>query len=228
MIGTHKLSKIFSILRDQLRSKGYISDVFTFVDVSHLISKAQLWEETDAARKKRDDKLNNKVLPKVAHDKQARIGCKGNHKFWYGYKKHVSVDMQSGLINKVAITPGNLTDAKGFKHVCPRQGAVYADKEYCTSSSIKEATTRGVHLGAIKKNNMRGKNFDLDHFYSQVRAPFERVFSQDRKQAALCWECKKSIFSVYERLMFQSKTTLCTTKLNDGIDSLLESNIPKN
>ena len=205
MIDIHKLSKIFSILRDQLRSKGYISDVFTFVDVSHLISKAQLWEETDAARKKRDDKLNNKVLPKVAHDKQARIGCKGNHKFWYGYKKHVSVDMQSGLINKVAITPGNLTDAKGFKHVCPRQGAVYADKGYCTSSSIKEATTRGVHLGAIKKNNMRGKNFDLDHFYSQVRAPFERVFSQDRKQARYAGSAKNQFSAFMSALCFNLK-----------------------
>lgn len=35
--------------------------------------------------------------------------------------------MQSGLINKVAITPANITDAKGLKHVCPKQGAIYAD-----------------------------------------------------------------------------------------------------
>jgi hypothetical protein len=54
------------------------------------------------------DTLNNRPLPNVAHDKQAKIGCKGGNKFWYGYKKHVSVDMQSGLINKVAITPANL------------------------------------------------------------------------------------------------------------------------
>lgn len=41
-IGTSKLSKIFSILRDQLKAKGYMSEVFTFVDASHLISKASL------------------------------------------------------------------------------------------------------------------------------------------------------------------------------------------
>ncbi len=35
--------------------------------------------------------------------------------------------MQSGLINKVAITPGNKTDAQGLEHVCPTQGAIYAD-----------------------------------------------------------------------------------------------------
>jgi transposase, IS5 family len=89
-----------------------MSEVFTFVDASHLISKANLWEERDEARKQKYEKLNNEVLPEVAHDKQAKIGCKGGSKFWYGYKKHVSVDMQSGLINKIAVTPANITDAK--------------------------------------------------------------------------------------------------------------------
>lgn len=47
-IGTNLLSKIFNMFRDQLRSKGYMSKVFfTFVDASHLISKANLWEERD-------------------------------------------------------------------------------------------------------------------------------------------------------------------------------------
>jgi len=68
----------------------------------------------------------------VAFDKEARIGCKGKDKYWYGYKKHIGVDMQSGLINKVAITPGNITDAQGLENVCPDQGAIYADKAYCT------------------------------------------------------------------------------------------------
>ena len=45
-------------------------------------------------------------------------------------------DMQSGLINKVAVTPVNVTDAQGFKHVCPQSGAVYADKRYCLKPSI--------------------------------------------------------------------------------------------
>ena len=44
-------------------------------------------------RQQKIDKLNNEVLPKVAVDKQARIGCKGKKKYWYGYKEHVSVDM---------------------------------------------------------------------------------------------------------------------------------------
>ncbi|MBL8676396.1 MAG: hypothetical protein JNJ47_03080 [Alphaproteobacteria bacterium] len=30
--------------------------------------------------------------------------------------------MQSGIISKVAITPANITDAQGLKHICPSQG----------------------------------------------------------------------------------------------------------
>ena len=41
--------------------------------------------------------------------------------------------MQSGFINKVAVTPANITDAKGMQHVCPDGGAIYADNACCTN-----------------------------------------------------------------------------------------------
>ena len=181
-IGTNKLSQIFNLLKDQLKEQGLMSEVFTFVDASHLIAKANLWEERDAVIKKKYDKLNNETLPKVAKDKQAKIGCKGGSKYWYGYKKHKSVDMQSGLINKVAVTPANVTDNKGFKHVCPNDGAVYADKGYCLEDSQKVAKIKNVHLVAIKKNNMKDKNKDLDRWVTKIRSPYERVFSKENKR----------------------------------------------
>lgn len=211
-IGSNKLSKIFSIFRDQLRSKGYMSEVFTFVDASHLISKASLWEERDEARKQKYEKLNNETLPKVANDKQARIGCKGGNKFWYGYKKHVSVDMQSGLINKVAITPANVTDAQGFRHVCPRGGAVYADKGYCTSPAKIAAKAKGVHLGAIKKNNMKSKNFDLDKYYTKLRSPYERVFSQDNKRVRYVGIAKNQFATFMNAICFNLRR-LCVLEI---------------
>lgn len=177
-IGTNKLSKIFNILKDQLRAKGYMSEVFTFIDASHLISKASLWIERDKAIKEKYDKLNNEVLPKVAKDKEANFGCKGGNKFWYGFKKHTSVDMQSGMINKVAITKASVIDSKGMKHVIPNQGAVYADKGYSDKNAKVAAAKRGLHLAAVKKNNMKNKNKDLDKFYTKMRSPYERVFSK--------------------------------------------------
>jgi transposase, IS5 family len=177
-IGTKRLAKIFNILRDQLKQQGCMSEVFTFIDASHLISKASLWEERDKAIAAKYEKLNNEVLPKIARDKEANFGCKGGSKFWYGFKKHISVDMQSGMINKVAITQASVIDSKGMKHVVPSQGSVYADKGYCDRNAKAACLKNDLHLAAVKKNNMIGKNKDLDRFYTKMRSPYERVFSK--------------------------------------------------
>jgi len=115
---------------------------------THLISKANLWKERDKAIKAKYEKLNNKVLPKVAKDPQAKIGCKGKDKYWYGYKKHASIDMQTGLINKVAITSAEVPDAKGLKHVCPLGGVAYADKGYCAKAASNIAKSKNCHLAS--------------------------------------------------------------------------------
>jgi len=150
-IGTKILSKIFSDLRDQLKKQGLMNEVFSFVDASHLIAKANLWQERDKAIAEKYEKLNNKNISKFSADRQAKIGCKSKTKYWYGYKQHASVDMQTGLINKIAITPANITDSSGFKYVCPSQGACYLDKGYCINPAPRIAKERGVHLAAIKK-----------------------------------------------------------------------------
>ncbi|GJL55264.1 MAG: hypothetical protein NPIRA02_23960 [Nitrospirales bacterium] len=125
-LGTTRLSQLFTTMREQLKAAGLMSEVFTFVDATHLIAKATLREERDKARQQKIEQLTNEVRPKVATDKQARIGCKGPKHYWSGYKEHVSVDRQSGLINKVATPPANLPDAQGLRHVCPTQGAIYS------------------------------------------------------------------------------------------------------
>ncbi len=212
-IGTNKLSKIFNILRDQLRAKGYMSEVFTFVDASHLISKASLWEERDKAIKEKYDKLNNEVLPKIARDKEANFGCKGNNKFWYGFKKHTSVDMKSGMINKVAITKASTIDSKGMKHVIPNQGAVYADKGYCDKNAKEAAAKRNLHLAAIKKNNMKNKNKDLDKFYTKLRSPYERVFSKTSHRTRYLGIAKNQFTAFMEAIAHNLKRMVVLNEL---------------
>jgi len=207
-IGTHRLSQMFAGIRDALKTQGLISEVFTFVDATHLISKANLWQERDKVLAQGYEKLNNETLPKAACDKDARIGCKGKNKFWYGYKQHTSVDMQSGLINKVAITAANVTDANGLKHVCPRSGAVYADKGYCTKRVGQELAKRGCHDGAIRKNNMKGKDRDKDRWISSIRSPFERVFSKSRKRVRYRSRVKNQFAAFMDAMSFNVKRLL--------------------
>jgi IS5 family transposase len=120
------------------------------------------------------------VLPEVSADPEARIGAKSSKKFWYGFKKHVAVDMQSGMITKVAVTKANVSDADGAKHILPSGGAACGDKGYV--GAILEMLRRGVHPMVIKRNNMKDKNADLDSWISKLRAPYEGTFSKQNKR----------------------------------------------
>ena len=84
-LGTKRLMDIFNVLRCSLKAQGLVREVFTFVDASHLVSKLSTWTDRDKAIAKGLEKFNNVTASKVASDKQARFGCKGKDKYWYGY-----------------------------------------------------------------------------------------------------------------------------------------------
>lgn len=180
LVGTKQMSRLFGEVKRQLQAQGHCAEVFTFIDSSALVSKLSLWEQRDKAIKDGYDRLNNEVLPKVSADPQARIGAKSARKFWYGFKKHVGVDMQSGMINRVAVTAANVPDADGARHVMPRSGAACGDKGYV--GAIAEMRRRGVHPMVIKRNNMKDKNADLDRWLSKLRAPYEGTFSKQNNR----------------------------------------------
>lgn len=179
-IGTKQMGNLFNEVKCQMQAQNCCSEVFTFVDSTALISKLHLWKERDKAITAGYEKLNNEILPKVSIDPQAKIGAKSSHKFWYGFKKHVAVDTQSGMITKVAVTPANTTDADGARHVLPRDGAVLGDKGYV--GAIRDIVGRGLHPMIIKRNNMRDKNADLDRWISKLRSPYEGTFSKQNRR----------------------------------------------
>lgn len=118
------------------------------------------------------------------------------------------MDRQSGLINKVAPTPANLPDAQGLRHVCPTQGAVDADKGYCTAPARQAAAQRGCHLAAVQRNNMKTKNRDRDRWYTHLRAPSGRVFSQRPKRVRSRGVAKKQFAAFWQALTFTLKRLL--------------------
>jgi len=208
LLGTKRIGKIFEMVNAKAREKKIFRDVFSFVDSSAIKSKEATWDERDKAIKEGEEKLNNDNIDKHSADKDARFGCKGKKKFWYGYKKHVSVDMGSGLIEKVAITPANVTDAKGLKHVCPKERMVFGDKGYSTNDSQGVMKKRLCHSGAILKNNMKGKNKERDRWISKVRAPFENIFSKQSKRAKYRSTAKVQLQAFMESMVTNVKRLL--------------------
>lgn len=177
-LGTENVAKIFNFVVEQMSRRGLVGNCFSFVDSTAVITKTALWKERDKAIAQGEEKLNNANVKKYSADRQARWGCKGKNKYWYGYKRHVRVDMKHGVIMKVAMTPANIADGEGLKHVCPKQGMVFADKAYCTKHAQRILKKRNCHSGAILKNNMRGKNFPKDKWLTRTRMPYEGVFSK--------------------------------------------------
>ena len=181
-LGTKRLMDVFSQVRHSLKDMGLIREVFTFVDASQLVSKLTTWDDRDKAITAGLETFNHDTASKVAADKQARFGCKGHQKYWFGDQEHVSVAMQSGLINKVAATSAEVTAADGVLHVCPNGGAVFGDKGYCVRPAQRTFKRQGCHNATIKKNNMKGKDRRKDGWLSAMRSLYERVFAHRNKR----------------------------------------------
>jgi IS5 family transposase len=204
-IGTARLAQLFNCLGDKLQEKGLVSSIFTFVDASQMISKMALWEERDKAIAQGLEKLNNEVVDQFAADKQARFGCKGKKNFWFGYKRHIAACMKHGFITKVAVTPANVDDAKGLKHVCPKGGMAIADKAYCVAEAQRTMKINGCHSGAILKENMKEKNHPKDAFLTHLRMPYENIFSKMDKKVRYRSQAKAQFQGFMQALAFNCK-----------------------
>lgn len=207
-LGTERIAKAFRLIREKAASKGILRQVFSFVDSSAIKVKETTWEERDKALKEGEEALNNQNIQNYSADKDARFGCKGKNKFWFGYKKHLSVDMGSGLIKAIAVTPANGTDQEGLKHICPSGGMVFGDKQYCCKKAQLTMRNNNCHSGAIMKNNMIHKNKDKDRWLSRIRAPFEGTFSKITHRARYRGWAKVQMQVFLEAIVFNVKRLL--------------------
>ena len=182
-LGTKNIANIFNSVNSILRGRGLFGDVFKFIDASTIITKTALWEERDRAIKNGEESLNNRIVGDYAADKDARWGAKSKNHIWFGHKRHCSVDMRHGLIDKLAATPANVLDPHVLKNICPKNCMVFMDKLYDIKKSGLILRANGCASGIIRKNNNKNKNRDLDKWRSKIRMPFEATFSKLNKRA---------------------------------------------
>ena len=144
-------------------------------------------------------------MEKYSSDSEARFGCKGKKNFWFGCKRRVSMDMSGGLINKVAVTPANVSDHKVLEEVCPDGGMVFDDKAYCVEEAQQTLLAKGCHSGVIFRNNLKAKDRDKDRWLSAVRMPFEGVFARVNKKARYRGVAKNLFQVLMQALVFNLK-----------------------
>jgi len=207
-IGTKNIGLFFQAISNKARDKKIIRGVFHFVDSSAIKVKESTWRERDKAKSVGEDIVNNSNIGNFSADQDARFGNKGKGKFWFGYKRHQCVDGGSGLVEKVAITPANVSDADGLKRICPREGMVLADKAYSIKSAQNTLKANLCHSGAIMKNNMRGKNRKKDKWLTRLRSPFENTFSKLFKKSRYRGIAKNQMQAFLEAIVFNIKRLL--------------------
>lgn len=177
-LGAENIAGIFDNVNETLRKKGLFGDVFKFIDASAIVTKTALWEERDKAIAHGEESLNNVIVSKYAADKDARWGAKSKNKIWFGHKRHCSVDMRYGLIDKLTVTPANVLDFQALPDICPKNCMVFMDKLYDTKNCHLVLKANDCASGIIRKNNNKKKDRDLDRWRSKIRMPFESTFSK--------------------------------------------------
>lgn len=212
-LGAKNVADIFNKVNDVLKNRNCFGDVFTFIDASSVISKTALWKERGQAIKDGEEKLNNLIVNKYSKDKQAKWGAKNKNSIWFGCKRHCSVDMRFGLIEKLALTPANVLDPHALKNICPKNRMVFMDKLYDTKKSNQILKANHCASGIIGKNNNKEKDRDLDSWRSKTRMPFESTFSKMSKRARFRGQAKVTMQCFFEALCYNLKKGIATTPL---------------
>ena len=104
-----------------------------------------------------------------------------NDKPHYGYKLHVGVDEDSGLIRQVEMTSANVHDSQVFDElISGDEQAVLADKAYDKQSRRNTLKHRGVLDGILRKARRNAPLTQWDKTWNRYlgrrRAAVERVF----------------------------------------------------
>ena len=207
-LGADNIAKIFNEINNALRNKGLFGDTFKFIDASTIVTKTKLWEERDKAIQNGEEKLNNQNVSQYAADSEARWGAKSKNHIWFGYKRHCSVDMRYGLIDKVAVTPANALDFQALINICPTNQMVFMDKLYDTKMCYEILKMNNCASGIIMKRNNKEKNKDLDAWRSKIRMPFESTFSKQDKKAKYKGTVKVLLKCFFESICYNLKKSI--------------------
>lgn len=156
--------KLLRELNRQLDAKGLLVKRGTLVDASLV--------QAQSTPPKRDGG--------VPLDKDADWTVKRGQPH-YGYKLHIGVDEDSGLIRKADMTPASTHDSRVFEQLLSGdEGAVYADKAYDDKERTARLKAQGIMPGILKSARRNTPLTEWERtwnrYLSTLRSPVERVF----------------------------------------------------
>lgn len=163
-LGPERFAKIFNKIVDIARTHKLVSNKLHIIDATDVKAKVDQFRITEEI-KKSEEKENNK--DKDNNDKQcqgkfdtpdtdARFGRKSDNKKFYGYKEHIRMDAESGIIVDSKTTPGNESDCSQFEELlstAPPPGVITADRGYDSKENHQLLVKKHIRNGIILRNN---------------------------------------------------------------------------
>ena len=137
------LQKLLNEVNGQLAAKGKLVKAGCVVDATIISSAARPRKQVDiemvATDREEDAAGDCQITLSYSKDAEATWTCKGS-RYYYGYKGHMAVDADTGLVLTGHVTPANCSDTTELKRLVrgtrlPSKARVYADKGYCSRSN---------------------------------------------------------------------------------------------
>ena len=153
------MERVMGALNEQFECKGLLVKQGTLLDASFV----------KASSGKRE------VDPEAGRFGQNKDGSVS------GYKAHVGVDQDSGIVRRVVVTPANVNDTVVADDlVAGDEKAVYADKAYDSKKRRRRLEEQGMFVGIMHRPTRRPLTEEQTAFnkaVGKVRASVERVFA---------------------------------------------------
>ena len=117
-VGAERFARLFNLLVEAAREAGIVGNRLHAIDSRAVKANAATWSRIDRELASRGDddpppaglvKFEGGA-PRGSPDADAAWGKKSKNNSFYGYKHHISVDADSGLITAGVVTPGNEHD----------------------------------------------------------------------------------------------------------------------
>jgi IS5 family transposase len=162
-VGAARFANLFNALVEAARSAGLVADRLHAIDARVVKANAATWGRIDRELAERDDDLppggweRFADTPRGSPDADAAWGRKNKSTKFYGYKHHINVDTDSGMITASVVTPGNEHDGVVMAQVLDeRAGAVVADKAYDLPRNHRLLSRKGIGNRIIKRGGGNG------------------------------------------------------------------------
>ena len=184
------LQALLDEINKQMERQGKLVKQGVAVDASIISSAArprkQVEIETVACDREEPEAPQVKVTVSYSHDSDAAWTKKGKN-YYYGYKGHTSVDVDSGLILSAHATPANHSDTGELETLvsmsrlpAKKKCRVYADKGYTSGANrtlLKQHQCKdGIMSRAYRNTPLTERERNRNKLISKKRHVVERVF----------------------------------------------------